>query len=112
PAPLPGLDGLRVLVVQDNVAARTLIGKALRDWAARPTEAASLADAGAASAAATFDAVVIDGGLLDEADGAWKVLRSRQSPNLRTVRLLSFVSLAADTVTTQGPFDTELTKPL
>jgi CheY-like chemotaxis protein len=26
--------------------------------------------------------------------------------------LLSFVSLAADTVTTQGPFDTELTKPL
>jgi signal transduction histidine kinase/ligand-binding sensor domain-containing protein/DNA-binding response OmpR family regulator len=112
PAPLPGLDGLRVLVVQDNVAARTLIGKALRDWAARPTEAASLADAAAASAAATFDAVVIDGGLLDEADGAWKVLRSRQSPNLRTVRLLSFVSLAADTVTTQGPFDTELTKPL
>src|SRR5258707_3904439 len=44
------------------------------------------AEAVAASAAATYDAVVIDDWLLNEADGLWKVLRSRQSVSLRTVR--------------------------
>jgi CheY-like chemotaxis protein/HPt (histidine-containing phosphotransfer) domain-containing protein len=112
PPPRRSLDGLRVLVVHDNAAARALIGKALSGWAARPTEVPSLAEAVAASAAATYDAVVIDDWLLNEADGLWKVLRSRQSVSLRTVRLLSFVSLASDTTITQGLFDTELTKPL
>jgi signal transduction histidine kinase/ligand-binding sensor domain-containing protein/CheY-like chemotaxis protein/HPt (histidine-containing phosphotransfer) domain-containing protein len=112
PAPPRGLDGLRVLVVHDNAAARALIGKALRDWAARPTEVASLSEAVAASAGATYDAVVIDDWLINEAEDLWKVLRSRQSVSLRTVRLLSFVSLASDTTITQGLFDTELTKPL
>ncbi len=112
PAPLRSLDGLRVLVVHENAAARGLIGKALCDWAALPTEVPSLAEAAAASAAATYDAVVIDDWLLNQADGLWKVLRSRQSVSLRTVRLLSFVSLASDTTITQGLFDTELTKPL
>ena len=112
PAPPRSLDGLRVLVVHENAAARRLIGKALGDWAALPTEVPSLAEAAAASAAATYDTVVIDDWLLNEADGLWKVLRSRQSVSLRTVRLLSFVSLASDTTVTQGLFDTELTKPL
>jgi signal transduction histidine kinase/ligand-binding sensor domain-containing protein/CheY-like chemotaxis protein/HPt (histidine-containing phosphotransfer) domain-containing protein len=112
PAPLRSLDGLRVLVVHENAVARTLIGKALRDWAARPTEVGSLAEAAAASAAATYDAVVIDDWMLNEADDLWRTLRSRQSVNLRTVRLLSFVSLASATVTAPGLFDTELTKPL
>jgi signal transduction histidine kinase/CheY-like chemotaxis protein/HPt (histidine-containing phosphotransfer) domain-containing protein len=112
PAPPRSLDGLRVLVVHENATARGLIGKALSDWAALPTEVPSLAEAVAASAAATYDAVVIDDWLLNEADGMWKVLRSRQSVSLRTVRLLSFVSLASDTTITQGLFDTELTKPL
>ena len=112
PAPPRSLDGLRVLVVHENTAARRLIGKALSDWAALPTEVPSLAEAAAASAAATYDTVVIDDWLLNEADGLWKVLRSRQSVSLRTVRLLSFVSLASDTTVTQGLFDTELTKPL
>ena len=115
-APLPALprslEGRRVLVVHDNAAARALTAKALRDWEADPVEAASLAEAVAASAAATFDAVVIDDWLLNEADGLWKALRSRQSPSLRTVRLLSFVSLASGAATTQSPFDSELTKPL
>jgi len=112
PAPPRSLDGLRVLVVHENAAARALIRKALNDWAACPTEAPSLAEAAAASAQATYDAVVIDDWLLNEADGLWKLLRSRQSVSLRTVRLLSFVSLASDTTITQGLFDTELTKPL
>ena len=112
PAPPRSLDGLRVLVVHDNAAARALIGKALGDWGARPAEMPSLAEAAAASAQAVYDAVVIDDWLLNQADGLWKLLRSRQSVSLRTVRLLSFVSLASDTTITQGLFDTELTKPL
>jgi signal transduction histidine kinase/ligand-binding sensor domain-containing protein/CheY-like chemotaxis protein len=112
PATLRSLGGLRVLVVHENAAARVLIGKALGDWGARPTEVPSLAEAVVASAAATYDFVVVDDWLLNEADGLWKDLRSRQSVSLRTVRLLSFVSLASDTVMTQGLFDTELTKPL
>jgi two-component system sensor histidine kinase/response regulator len=101
-----------VLVVHENAAARALIGRALADWGARPAEAPSMPEAVAASSSATYDAVVIDDWLLNEGDGLWKVLRSRQSVSLRTVRLLSFVSLASDTVLTQGLFDTELTKPL
>jgi len=101
-----------VLVVHENAAARSLIGKALRDWAARPTAAESLEEAVAASAAAPYDAVVIDDWLLNDADDLWSTLRSRQSVSLRTVRLLSFVSLASATATAQGLFDTELTKPL
>jgi signal transduction histidine kinase/DNA-binding response OmpR family regulator/HPt (histidine-containing phosphotransfer) domain-containing protein/streptogramin lyase len=110
PAPLRSLDGLRVLVVHDNPAARALIAKALQDWSARPTQAASLAEAVASAAA--YDVVVIDDWLLNEADGLWKALRSRQPVSLRTVRLLSFVSLASDRAKTQGLFDTEITKPL
>ena len=54
PAQRRSLEGLRALVVHDNAAARALIAKALRDWQARPTEAPSLAEAVAASAAATI----------------------------------------------------------
>ncbi len=53
PAPPRSLDGLRVLVVHENAAARMLLGKALRDWSARPTEAASLAEAVSASSGPT-----------------------------------------------------------
>ena len=112
PAPRHSLEGLRVLVVQDNAAARALTAKALRDWKAQPTEAPSLAEAVAASAAGQYEAVLIDDWLLNDADGLWQALRSRQPPNLRTVRLLSFVSLTSDTGPASDPFDTELTKPL
>jgi signal transduction histidine kinase/CheY-like chemotaxis protein/streptogramin lyase len=112
PAPPRSLDGLPVLVVHENAAARGLIGKALRDWMARPTEVGSLAEAAAASTAATYDAVVIDDWMIHGADDLWSTLRARQSVSLRTVRLTSFVSLASATVAAQGSFDTELTKPL
>ena len=112
PAPPRGIEGLRVLVVQDNAAARALTGKALSDWAALPKAVRSLAEAVAESAAAKYDAVVIDDWLLNEADGLWSALRLSQSASLRTVRLLSFVSLTPDSSISRGPFDTEITKPL
>jgi signal transduction histidine kinase/ligand-binding sensor domain-containing protein/CheY-like chemotaxis protein len=106
------LDGLRVLVVHDNAAARMLIGRTLRTWSGRATEVASLAEALSASAGATYDAVVIDDELITHAASLWKEVRGRQGQGLRTVRLLSFVSLGAHAAAGSSPFDAELTKPL
>jgi signal transduction histidine kinase/CheY-like chemotaxis protein len=116
PSQLPelprSLDGLRVLVVHDNAAARMLIGRTLRTWSGRPTEVASLAEALSASAGATYDAIVVDDELITRAASLWKEVRGRQGQGLRTVRLLSFVSLNAHAAADSSPFDTELTKPL
>jgi signal transduction histidine kinase/ligand-binding sensor domain-containing protein/CheY-like chemotaxis protein len=106
------LDGLRVLVVHDNAAARMLIGRTIRTWSGRATEVASLAEALSASAGATYDAVVVDDELIARAASLWKEVRGRQGRGLRTVRLLSFVSLGANTAAGSSPFDAELTKPL
>ena len=107
------LNGLRVLIVHDNAAARMLIGRTLRAWSARPTEVASLAEALSASASAgAYDAVVIDDELIAGAISLWKEVRGRHGEGLRTVRLLSFVSLGSHAVTGASLFDTELTKPV
>jgi two-component system, sensor histidine kinase and response regulator len=99
-------------VVHDNAAARMLIGRTIRTWSGRATEVASLAEALSASAGATYDAVVVDDELIARAASLWKEVRGRQGRGLRTVRLLSFVSLGANTAAGSSPFDAELTKPL
>jgi signal transduction histidine kinase/ligand-binding sensor domain-containing protein/DNA-binding response OmpR family regulator/HPt (histidine-containing phosphotransfer) domain-containing protein len=108
----PSLNGLRVMIVHDNAAARILIGRAIRAWSGRATEVASLAEASSASAGATYDAVVIDDELIAGAQSLWKEVRARQGDDLRTVRLLSFVSLGRHAEAGASPFDAELTKPL
>ncbi|HZE44276.1 MAG TPA: two-component regulator propeller domain-containing protein [Steroidobacteraceae bacterium] len=116
PSQLPqlprSLAGLRVLVVHDNAAARMLIGRTVRTWSGRPMEVASLAEALSASAGATYDAVVVDDELITHAASLWKEVRGRQGQGLRTIRLLSFVSLGAPAAAGSSPFDAELTKPL
>jgi signal transduction histidine kinase/ligand-binding sensor domain-containing protein/CheY-like chemotaxis protein len=111
PALPRNLNGLRVLVVHDNAAARMLIGRTLRAWSAHPTEVASLAEALSASAGATYDAVVINDESIADATSLWKEVRGRQGGALRTVRLMSFVSLGSDAAL-GSLFDMELTKPL
>jgi signal transduction histidine kinase/ligand-binding sensor domain-containing protein/CheY-like chemotaxis protein/HPt (histidine-containing phosphotransfer) domain-containing protein len=111
PALASGLNGLRVLVVHDNSAARMLIGKSLRAWSARPTEVASLAEALSASAGASYDAIVIDDELIHQTLSLWNEVRCRQGDSVRTVRLLSFVNLGSQ-ATGSSLFDTVLTKPL
>jgi signal transduction histidine kinase/DNA-binding response OmpR family regulator len=109
---LPGsLNGLRVLVVHDNAAARMLIGKSLRTWSALPTEVSSLAEALSASAGASYDAIVIDDELIRGTLSLWEEVRCRQGDRVRTVRLLSFVSLGSQ-AESSSLFDTVLTKPL
>ena len=112
PLPARNLDGLRVLVVHDNAASRMLIGRTLRAWSARATEVASLAEALSASAGATYDVLVVDDELIAAATELWKEVCARQRKTLRTVRLLSFVSLGSGTAAGSPLFDMELTKPL
>ena len=106
------LNGARVLVVHENAAARMLLGKALRAWSARPTEVASLAEALSASTGPNYDALVIDDALIVESAGLWHEVRSRLGKNIRTVRLLSFVSLSSSGAAGDPLLDTELTKPV
>ena len=111
PALPRSLNGIRVLVVHENAAARILLGKTLRAWTARPTEVASLAEALSASTGPNYDALIVDDCLIGESMGLWREVRGRLGKNLRTVRLLSFVSLGSS-APEESLLDTELTKPV
>jgi CheY-like chemotaxis protein len=114
PMPLQpsSLNGIRVLVVHENAAARMLLGKTLRAWSARPTEVASLAEALSASSGPNYDALVIDDCLISEAAGLWQEVRGRLGTSLRTIRLLSFVTLSSSSAAADSLLDAELTKPI
>jgi signal transduction histidine kinase/ligand-binding sensor domain-containing protein/CheY-like chemotaxis protein/HPt (histidine-containing phosphotransfer) domain-containing protein len=112
PGPPRSLNGIRVLVVHENAAARILLGRTLRAWSARPTEVASLAEALSASAGANYDALVIDDCLIAASPSFWQEIRGRLGKNLRTIRLLSFVSLSSSGSPGDALLDTELTKPV
>jgi signal transduction histidine kinase/ligand-binding sensor domain-containing protein/CheY-like chemotaxis protein len=114
PPPAPqSLDGLRVLVIDGNAAARALVGRALRQWQAEPTEAASPAEAERELNAARYDAVVVDDRMLGDAGAALRHLLEGEHPaRPRIIRLLSFVALQPRTQAIGPRFDAELTKPL
>jgi CheY-like chemotaxis protein len=57
---LPRLDGVRVLVVDDQEEARLMIAQSLGEWGAAVTAAASGREALALIEGATFDALVCD----------------------------------------------------
>src|SRR5580692_10744686 len=112
PAPPRSLNGARVLVVHENGAARMLLGKTLRAWSARPTEVASLAEALSAATGPKYDALIIDECLIAESMSLWQEVRGRLGTSLRTIRLLSFVTLSSSSAAADPLLDTELTKPI
>ena len=112
PAPPRSLNGARVLVVHENAAARMLLGKTLRAWSARPTEVASLAEALSAATGPKYDALIIDECLIAESMSLWQEVRGRLGTSLRTIRLLSFVTLSSSSAAADPLLDTELTKPI
>jgi CheY-like chemotaxis protein len=112
PAPPLNLNGARVLVVHENAAARMLLGRTLRAWSARPTEVASLAEALSAATGPGYDALIIDECLIAESMSLWQEVRGRLGKSLRTIRLLSFVTLSSSGAAADSMLDTELTKPI
>ena len=113
--PLARLDGLRILLADDNAAARVLMVNALRAWGARPTQAASLAAALEELRGAAYEAVIIDDPLPDgAARELLPQLRAGRTARPRVVRLVSFASLTpvAAESDAHGWFDAEVTKPL
>ncbi|HWK72898.1 MAG TPA: two-component regulator propeller domain-containing protein [Povalibacter sp.] len=113
PQPLSDLEGLRVLVVDDNEAARALVISALRAWGAQALAVGSAPQALQELGASTYSAVVIDEGL--PADGATVLSRAIAADHKarpRIIRLTSFVDLASGQFAEERQFDAELTKPL
>ena len=109
------LDGMRVLVADDNAAARVLIANALRAWGARATLAASLEMALVELRGAAYEAVILDDPLPDgDGQAVLRELSAAGANRPRVVRLGSFTSLKP--VAAGGErnawFDAELTKPL
>jgi signal transduction histidine kinase/ligand-binding sensor domain-containing protein/CheY-like chemotaxis protein/HPt (histidine-containing phosphotransfer) domain-containing protein len=107
-------DGMRVLVADDNAAARLLMVNALRAWGARPTLAESLETTLAELRGAAYEAVIIDDPLPDgDAQQVLQPLQSLGAARPRVIRLVGFASLKP--VVEEGEhqcFDAEVTKPL
>ncbi|MGH8132654.1 MAG: two-component regulator propeller domain-containing protein, partial [Steroidobacteraceae bacterium] len=114
-APTPRLDGMRVLVADDNAAARALMVNALRTWGARPTQAQSLEVALNELRGAAYEAVIIDDPLPDgDAQAVLRQIHAASTARPRLIRLVGFASL---TPVSAGAsrlqwFDAEVTKPL
>lgn len=113
PQPLSDLDGLSVLVVDDNEAAGALIVSALRSWGARALAVRSTSQARQALSEGAYSAIVIDEGLpADAAMSLSKAIAAERNAQPRIIRLSSFVDLGSETPAEERLFDAELTKPL
>ena len=111
--PLARLDGVRVLVADDNAAARVLMVNALRAWGARPTQVASLEAARVELRSAAYEALIVDDPLPDGA--ALTLLQELQAARTlrpRVIRLVSFANLTPVLGKADRGFDAEVTKPL
>jgi signal transduction histidine kinase/ligand-binding sensor domain-containing protein/CheY-like chemotaxis protein/HPt (histidine-containing phosphotransfer) domain-containing protein len=112
-APPARLDGVRVLVADDNAAARVLMVNALRAWGARPTQVASLEAARGELRSAAYEAVIVDDPLPDGvALTLLQELQTARTVRPRVIRLVSFANLTPVLGNADRGFDAEVTKPL
>ena len=113
--PAVRLDGMRVLVADDNAAARVLMVNALRAWGARATQAPSLEIALVELRGAAYEAVILDDPLPDgDAPAVLRGIGTAGANRPRVVRLVGFTRLkpVATAAEHNEWFDAELTKPL
>lgn len=108
-----GLDGLRVLVADDNTAARRLIAQALNQWGAHAADVGTLPEVVQELRATAYNALVIDDSLLEGAmaDELQRVLAERGT-RPRIVRLVSFANLAQAQAPDTQWLDADVTKPV
>ena len=113
--PAPRLAAMRVLVADDNAAARVLIANTLRAWGARPTLTESLEGALAELRGGVYEAVIVDDPLPDgDARELLRRLRGLGGARPRVIRLVGFANLkpVAEESGRHDWFDAEITKPL
>ena len=90
---LPRLDGLKVLIVDDNATNRRIVSELLRSWRMRPVEAASGPAAleclaRAAAAGDPFQLALLDG-MMPEMDGFQLAEAIRDLPGMCTLLMLT-----------------------
>nr|WP_298719004.1 hybrid sensor histidine kinase/response regulator [uncultured Steroidobacter sp.] len=105
--------GLRILVADDNAAARQLLVRALDEWGAHSVDAGSMADVLQELRTAPYNAVIIDHSLLScpRASELQSAVAER-AVRPRVIRLASFVNLTQDECADLHWFDGEITKPV
>jgi PAS domain S-box-containing protein len=112
--PVPRLDGLWVLVVEDDADTREVVAMVLSAAGAAVKTVSSLAAAEEAVAAATWDVLVSDLGMPD-GDGYDLIRRLRARPSLASLPAvaLSAHAMADDTrLSLRAGFDVHLPKPV
>jgi PAS domain S-box-containing protein len=106
---LPRLEGLPILIVDDNATNRLILAEVLSSWGARPSAVAGAREAlvvllAAASAGHPFAAALIDG-MMPEVDGFELARRIRGEPPIADVPVLLLTSAGA-------PEDTDIGRAL
>lgn len=107
------LNGLRILVADDNASVRRLISRAMNDWGAHAEDVATLPEVLRELRATAYNAVVIDDSLLNGAMASelQRVLTERTA-RPRVVRLTSFANVAQSPAADMQWFDADVTKPV
>ena len=116
PQPLaPSLDGLRVLVVDDQFDTRELLGAVLEEYGVRVTSVASSAEALEALKNFEFDVLLSDIGMPDE-DGYTLIRKVRElEAEKRGIRAIAITAYAGEDARTQAlsaGFQMHLSKPI
>jgi PAS domain S-box-containing protein len=106
---LPRLEGLPILIVDDNATNRLILAEVLSSWGAVPSAVAGAAEAlqtlrTAAAAGRPFAAALIDG-MMPDVDGLGLTRRIRGEPSIAEVPVLLLTSAGA-------PEDTEVGRAL
>lgn len=113
PMPLAKLDGLRVLVADDNPAARRLFAHAVEQWGASADEVGSAADLFRELRSKAYNVVILDDSLLQGgvADELQRALAER-TVRPRIVRLGNFANFVQTPAADVQWVDAEVTKPV
>lgn len=113
PEPVPALDQLDVLVVDDHPANRMLIRQLLEPFTARVTEAGSAAECLSEAMARQFDVILLDIMMPEVGGFATAQMIRAQGPN-RETPLVAFTASADREILAEGSglFDDVLTKPI
>ena len=107
------LDGLRVLVADDNAAARRLITQALSEWGAHTADVGTWPEVLHELRATAYNAVVIDESLIEgEMAAELQRVLAERATRPRVIRLASFVNLSQAQASDTQWFDAEITKPV